>query len=124
MHLNTPALTAAAVVSLLILSACNKSANVPATPAVATAPATTTPATGAPAAPMAANPSAMPAPTAGGRTGGHVRQACAADIAKFCAAGEKPGKCLRAHQSALSQACQTAWAERKAARQARMGGAT
>jgi len=119
MHLNIPALTATAVVSLLILSACNKPANVPATPAVATAPATTVP-----AAPMAANPNAMPAPTAGGRRGGRLRQACAADIAKFCAAGEKPGKCLRAHQSALSQACQTAWAERKAARQARMGGAT
>jgi|GEM_PF-6538997 len=121
MRLNTLGLTTAAVASLVILSACNKAANAPTAPAAnAVAPATTAAPALAAAAP--ATPMATPAPTRGRRGGGKVRQACAADIAKFCAAGEKPWKCLKPHESELSQTCQAARAQAKAARQARMGG--
>jgi hypothetical protein len=109
-------------------------------PATAAAPPVTTPAP----APMAAGRAAPMAAGAGGggmgggrgmggrrgmgggrgmggeRPGMKMRQACAADIAKFCTPEQKPFQCLRPHAAALSQGCQTARAEMKAARQARM----
>lgn len=48
-----------------------------------------------------------------------VRQACAADFAKFCS-GQTPGtdgarSCMRDHRADFSQACQSAMQERRAA---------
>ena len=120
MRLNTLGLTTAVVASLVILSACNKPANAPPAPVASAAIPTATP-----VAPVGANPTAAPAPSgapmAGGNKGPKLRIVCADDIKKFCSSGEKPGKCLKAHESDLSQACQTARAERKAARRARTG---
>ena len=140
MHSKTLALTTAVAVSLFMISACNKTpaaapAAAPVAPAAETTPApatTVAPPVAAPA-PAVAAPAPAPAPMAegrGGKRGGKgggkagkaaLREACAADIAKFCTAGEKPGKCLRPHKDELSQACQTARAERKAERQGQKG---
>jgi len=44
--------------------------------------------------------------------GGAVRVACQADLDKFCPPGQGPGmfKCLREHQSQVSDACKAAMA--------------
>ena len=94
--------------SLLSLIACDKSARHAAdaaAPGVSTAAASNTPA------------SPMIAPDAAGKAGS-VREACADDIKKFCAGAEKPGHCLKEHETQLSQACTAARAARKAAREA------
>jgi hypothetical protein len=64
-----------------------------------------------------------------GRPGGHhgggaVRAACQADIAKLCSAddAQRPFRCLRDHQDALSDTCKSAMATARAERQARGGG--
>ena len=68
---------------------------------------------------------AQPAPQ--GR--GMVRQACAADIQKFCP-DAKPGpgggmrECIMSHQSSLSDGCKTALAQMRAARMQAQGGGT
>jgi hypothetical protein len=60
----------------------------------------------------------------GGHHGGAVRAACQADIAKLCAAddAQRPFRCLRDHQDALSDTCKSAIATARAERQARGGG--
>ncbi len=126
MRLDTLGMTAAAIASIAMLSACNKPATAPATPAAsasvpaATVAPPTVPTAAAPPTPSTA--ASNPTPMAAGRRGGRVRQACAAEIAKFCTAGEKPWKCLKPHKTELSQACQAARAQAKAAHQARMDG--
>ncbi len=107
----------ALVASLLALAACDRSAKSPANSVADTAPAMT-----ASPAPMAATntvmaPTAAPVAPEGGKKV-RLKVACADDIQKFCAGDDKPGKCLRQHQSELSQACSTALAERKAEREA------
>lgn len=77
--------------------------------------------------------SAQP-PAGGGNGGGHgamaaVRQACAADVQKFCP-DAKPGpnggmrECMMTHHADFSQPCQDALAQMRAARQQQGGGAS
>jgi len=114
MHPRALCLTTALLAALLALPACNKSAtptapaNAPAIAATAaTAPPAATPAPPAASpAPLAAAP--MAAGSGGERPGKKIRQACAADIAKFCTAGEKPRQCLKPHAAELSPTCQAA----------------
>ena len=53
--------------------------------------------------------------------GGSVRQACAADLQKFCSSVQPGGggmmKCMHQHSSDLSDECKSAWAARRASRQ-------
>jgi len=60
----------------------------------------------------------------GGHHGGAVRAACQADIAKLCSAddAQRPFRCLRDHQDAVSDSCKSAMATARAERQARGGG--
>ena len=50
----------------------------------------------------------------GGRHG--IRAACAADIQKFCAQEDRPRRCLKENIDKLSDACKTAMAQRRGAR--------
>jgi cytochrome c553 len=57
-------------------------------------------------------------------SGADLRAACSADLQKFCSnlqPGEKPMKCMRAHLDELSDACKSAIAQARAARQAGKG---
>jgi hypothetical protein len=124
---NTLKLSLVLALSLATLAACDKQgkkseeAAAPDTTNVATATATAP----APAAttPTAAQPATTPAPApAAGAVKEQVKAmklACADDIKKFCATdGEKPGRCLKEHESDLSPGCNTARQALKAARKA------
>ncbi len=54
----------------------------------------------------------------GGHEHGRVREACAADIAKFCqdvhAGGGRVMECFKAHKEDLSEGCKSALMERRA----------
>ena len=56
--------------------------------------------------------------------GGGVREACAADFAKFCAGVDRPGirQCITDNFSQLSDGCKSAILARRAARQSQGGG--
>ena len=121
MSSNKLKLTLVIAASLLALAACDRSGK--------KAADTQTPDTAAMNSPAAFTSSASPAATtnapamsttAPDRAGkaGSVKEACADDIKKFCAGADKPGHCLREHESQLSQACSAARAARKAAREA------
>ncbi|MEO8925569.1 MAG: hypothetical protein ABI306_00260 [Caulobacteraceae bacterium] len=118
MHSKPLWLATAVVASIFMLSACEKQAAAPATPAV---PAAATPAPVVAATPPATTPPATPVAGNGGQ-GGAVKTACADDIKKFCTAagGEKPWRCLKQHAAELSPACTAARAAAKAKREARM----
>jgi predicted small lipoprotein YifL len=135
MKSNTLKLSLVISLSLLTLAACGKhgnssaptvapdTTNVAAATPVAAAPVTATPTTAAPATTTPSMATPAPAPMAGG---GDVKQqvramrlACAEEIKKFCSTGgEKPGRCLKEHESELSPGCNTARQALRAARKA------
>jgi len=140
MRSNTLKLSIVMALSLVTLAACNKhgqnsgqaaapgTTNVAAATPTAVAPVTAAPAT---AAPMAAAPATTttttatpaPAPAVGGgdvkERAKAMRLACAEEIKKFCSTGgEKPGRCLKEHESELSPGCNTARQALRAARKA------
>ncbi len=112
MSSNKLRLTLVIAASLLALAACDRSGKKAADTQTPVAPVT-----GALNAPAASMPTSTPAPDAAGKAGS-IREACADDIKKFCAGADKPGHCLKEHESQLSQACTAARAARKAAREA------
>jgi hypothetical protein len=44
----------------------------------------------------------------GGQGGSAIRSVCQTDVAKFCAGEERVGRCLRRHESELSESCTAA----------------
>ena len=117
---NTLKLSLVLALSLATLAACDKhgkksedaaATNTNAT--VASAPAATTP-TPAPAATPAA---------AGEASGGKKawKLACADDLKKFCADAAKPGRCLKEHESEISEGCKSAREAARAAHKAEKG---
>jgi len=122
MRPHTLKLSLVVALSLVTLAACDKhgknseQAAAPDTTNVAAAtPATTPPTTPAPAA------TPTPAPAAGGdvkEDAKAMKLACAEEIKKFCTGGEKPGRCLKEHESELSPGCNTARQTLRAARKA------
>ena len=119
---NTLKLSLVLALSLATLAACDKhgkksedaaATNTNAT--VASAPAATTP-TPTPA------PAATPA-AAGEASGGKKawKLACADDLKKFCADAAKPGRCLKEHESEISEGCKSAREAARAAHKAEKG---
>jgi hypothetical protein len=106
------------VLSLATLAACDRHHK---KSDAAAAPDTNTAAATAPAATTAMTPA--PATEAPGGKGGKKawKLACADDIKKFCADADKPGRCLKDHESELSQGCVSAREAAKAARKAEKG---
>jgi hypothetical protein len=124
MRPHTLKLSLVVALSLVALAACDKGGK---NSGQAAAPDTTnvaaaTPATPAPVTtpPPAATPA--PAPAAGGdvrELAKAMRLACADEIKKFCSTGgEKPGRCLKEHESELSPGCNSARQALRAARKA------
>ncbi len=117
---NTLKLSIVLALSLATLAACDrhqKKADDTATTAttnaaVATAPATTTTA-----------PATTAAPATGDVSGGKKawKLACADDLKKFCADADKPGRCLREHESEISPGCKEAREAARAAHKAEKG---
>ena len=123
MRPNTLKLSLVLALSLATLAACDKhgkksedaGASVAANTAAA-APATT--ATTTPTATTTTPATTAPATVEAGDSRKAWKEACADDLKKFCADAGKPGKCLKEHESELSQACNAARAARRAAHRA------
>ena len=113
MRINSLKLSLVITASLLALAACDKKADTTAAtpaPAAATVPPATAPV-------AATTPTTPPAPAEAGKFKA-VKEACAADLRKFCAAADKPGRCLKQHEAELTPSCNAARAAFKAAHQA------
>jgi hypothetical protein len=118
MRPNTLKLSLVLALSLATLAACDKhgkDAAAPVTTNAAVAPA--------PAAPAMTTTTTPTVPTTGTEAAGGKKAwklACADDLKKFCADADKPGRCLKQHQSEISEGCKTARAEARAAHKAAM----
>ncbi len=115
MRPNTLKMSLVLALSLATLAACDKQGK---KSEAAAAPETTNAAVAAAPAATPMTPATVPATgeAAGGKKGWKL--ACADDLKKFCADADKPGRCLKQHESEISESCKTARAEARAAHMA------
>ena len=115
---NTLKLSLVLALSLATLAACDKHGK---KSEEAAAPETTNAAVAAaPAAPVTTTTTT---PAAGGEASGKKawKLACADDLKKFCADADKPGRCLKEHESEISEGCKSAREAARAAHKADKG---